>query len=57
MELCPQCKHPRHLPIKDDGTEGCPIIVYLEPLKKDKGYYHEHCDCDYKETKVEERQD
>lgn len=48
MKLCPQCKHPEHLPIKEDGTEGCPVMVYLEPLKKGKGYYHEHCDCDYK---------
>lgn len=52
--LCPQCKHLKHPPIKDDGAEGCSAVVYLKK-KKDGGYYHEHCDCDYDEKLMEKK--
>ena len=54
MKICPQCKHPEHLPLKEKKVKndfiydgGCPILVFLSPIKSG-GYYHEHCDCDYK---------
>jgi hypothetical protein len=61
LNLCPQCKHPMHLPIrneqKDDRPEyagsfsfdgGCPYVVWIK-VDKDSGLQetHEHCDCNY----------
>lgn len=52
IELCSQCKHPKHIKAHITYSEpsiafsnGCPIMVYME-IYKNGGYYHEHCDCD-----------